>query len=101
MILLVWRGWGLLGIIALFLPLASCVGFLEAWPGLAFLFAGLTLFGGGIVCRYFGRRWNRIGNEHTLYNVPLQVWGWIYIAVGGLMAVVGIVGAIRKGGFGA
>ena len=57
--ILVWRGWGLLGVAALFLPLASCAGLMDTRPGLALLLGGLALAGGGVACWVCGRRWNR------------------------------------------
>jgi hypothetical protein len=74
--ILIWRGWGLLAIVALLLPLGSCVGLLDTRQGLAFVLGGLTLLGGGAACWVYGRRWNRPVTEHSLYFIPLQYWGW-------------------------
>ena len=98
--ILIWRGWGLMAVVALLLPLAVCAGLLEGLPGLAFTLGGVALAAGGVVCIRYGRRWNREGTEHSLYFVPLQAWGWIYLAVGGLFTAGGVAAVIRKGGFG-
>ena len=95
--ILIWRGWGLMAIVAVFLPLASCAGLIDSHQGLAFLLAGLTLLGGGVACWVCGRRWNRPTTEHTLYGIPLQYWGAAYVLFGALLAVGGVAGLIRKG----
>lgn len=94
--ILVWRGWGLVAIVALFLPLASCAGFIDTNTGLAILLGGITLAVGGVACWRFGKKWNREVTEHSLYGVPLQAWGRIYMAFGLLFTLMGIVGGIAK-----
>lgn len=74
--LLIWRGWGLLAVVALFPLLASCAGLLTVEPRwIALLAVSLSLLLGGAVCIYCGMRWNSHGTEHSFYFVPLQVWG--------------------------
>lgn len=74
--ILIWRGWGLLAVVAIFPLLGSCAGLIDLeprwlWPaGMA-----LSLLVGGTVCVYFGNRWNRPVVEHSFYFIPLQVWG--------------------------
>jgi hypothetical protein len=92
-----WRGWGLLAIVALFLPLASCAGLLDVNVGLALACGGVALLAGGIVCRHFGRRWNAGGTQHSLYEIPLQHYFWPYVIVGLFFALGGIAGLIKKG----
>jgi hypothetical protein len=95
--ILIWRGWGLVAVLTLFLPLASCVGFIDTRQGLAFLLAGLSLVAGGVGCWIFGRRWNHEVTEHTFFFIPLQYWGMIYVIFGVLMSGGGIAAIIRKG----
>ncbi len=43
---------------------------------------GAGLFIGGVLCWRFGRRWNRHsaeGAEHTLYGLPVEIWGALAI----------------------
>jgi len=95
--ILVWRGWGLLGVAALFLPLASCAGLMDTRPGLALLLGGLALAGGGVACWVCGRRWNRPATEHSLFFIPLQYWGLAYVLAGVFFTLGGVAGLIRKG----
>jgi hypothetical protein len=95
-VILIWRGWGLFALVAFFPVLASC-GLLDLdqkWPLLLALLTGLTV--GGIACVHMGRRWNRHGNEHSFYFVPLQYWGWGYLALAGLLAIALVIGALNS-----
>lgn len=95
--LLIWRGWGLLAVAALFPLLASCAGLISVEPKWIFLLAAsLSLLLAGVVCVYCGTRWNRRGVEHSFYFVPLQVWGWVYMAIVGSFAVMAVVGSIYR-----
>jgi hypothetical protein len=97
-VILIWRGWGLLAVVALFPLLASCAGLITVEPMWIFMLtASLSLLLGGAVCVYCGSRWNRNGVEHSFYFVPLQVWGWVYIAAVGLFALAAIGGGIKQG----
>ena len=96
----VWRGWGLMALVAIFLPLASCGGLIGFNPGIAMLCAGVTLFLGGLVCRYYGRMWNQGTGFHSLYGLSLETWGWIYLITGGLLTILSIVGLLRVAIFG-
>jgi|SRR5262245_8386362 len=93
----VWRGWGLLALVALFLPLASCAGLMDTRPALGMLIGGLTLVAGGAACWMLGRRWNRAGTEHSLYFVPLQYWAVPYVLFGAFATVGGVAGLLRRG----
>lgn len=94
----IWRGWGLLAFFVLIPLLASCGGLIELEPSWVFIIAvSLSLLFAGAVCVYCGIRWNRYGVEHSLYFVPLEAWGWIYLAFAGLMAFAAVGGAIRQG----
>jgi hypothetical protein len=97
-VILIWRGWGLLAVVALFPLLASCAGLITVEPFWIFtLAAALSLLFAGAVCIYYGSRWNRNGVEHSFYFVPLQVWGWVYLAAVGLFPLAAIGGAIKQG----
>jgi hypothetical protein len=95
---IIWRGWGLLAVVALFPLLASCSGLINVEPKWIFILAtSLALLFAAAVCAHFGVRWNRTSVEHSLYSVPLQVWGWVYLAMAGLVPLGAIGGAIRQG----
>ena len=77
--ILIWRGWGLLAVVALFPLLASCAGLVGVEPHWMYLVASaISLLAAGVVCVHFGTRWNRPVVEHSFWFIPLQVWGWIY-----------------------
>jgi hypothetical protein len=92
----VWRGWGPVGLAALILPLVSCVGFMDWNPPVAMFAFGITLTGGGLVCRHYGRKWNQGSGTHMMYWVPLEVWGWIYLVIGFLFSGLGATALIVK-----
>jgi hypothetical protein len=97
-VILIWRGWGLLAVVALFPLLASCAGLITIEPMWIFMLAAsLSLLFAGAVCLYCGTRWNRNGVEHSFYEVPLEVWGWVYLAADGLFSVAAMAGAIKQG----
>jgi hypothetical protein len=97
-VILIWRGWGLLAIVALFPLMASCAGLSTIEPPWVFLVAAaLSLLVAGVVCVHCGLRWNRHGAEHSFYFVPLQVWGWVYLSLVSLLALVAIAGAFKQG----
>lgn len=86
--IVVWRGWGILAFVAAFLPLASCIGLIEWNFGVALFMAGITALIGGILCRYLGRKGNEGGIRHSLYNIPVETWGLVYMIGGGLLALM-------------
>lgn len=93
--ILIWRGWGLLAVVALFPMLASCAGLATVEPfGLCLFAVLLSLVVAGAVCVYYGNRWNRPVVEHSFYFVPLQVWGWVYLALATLPAVIAFIGGV-------
>ena len=92
----VWRGRGLLALVALFLPLASCAGLTDWNPAVAFTLAGVTLAAGGVACLRYGRKWNRGSGFNTMYWVPLENWGWVYMGVGGLFGLSGVAMLLTK-----
>lgn len=93
--ILIWRGWGLLAVVALFLPLASCAGLMDWNPIVAILGFGVTLVAGGLACRHYGRKWNQGSGFHTMYWIPLEIWGWIYIVIGSLWSMLATVALIK------
>lgn len=98
--ILIWRGWGLLAVVALFPLLASCGGLITVEPKWIFaIVASVSLLLAGAVCIFFGSRWNRDRTDHSFYFIPLQVWGWVYLIILGLQllvtAVVSIIQVIK------
>ena len=95
-VIFVWRGWGPVAAIALFLPLASCAGLMDWDPAVALGCFSVSLVAGGFACRYYGLKWNQGSGLHTMYWIPLEIWGWIYIAIGGLFGLLIAVGLIKQ-----
>lgn len=92
----VWRGWGPLALVALFVPLASCGGLMDWNPVAAIAVTGLTMVAGGLACRHYGRKWNQGSGFHMMYWVPLEYWGWVYIVLGGFYGLLGVGALIKK-----
>lgn len=96
--ILIWRGWGLLALVVVIPMLASCGGLGTVQPPWMFLSAlTISLLSGGAVCVYYGNRWNQQEVEHSLYFVPLQTWGWLYLGLAELLALLAIGGALVRG----
>lgn len=90
--ILIWRVWGLLAVVALF-PLLTLWGSLATvepkW--VPFTAVVLSLLVGGMVCVHFSTRWNLI---------PLQIWGWTYLALVTLIGLFwGIAGLAYATGY--
>ena len=97
--ILIWRGWGLAAVVALFPLLASCGGLISIEPFWIWMLAAtLSLLLGGGVCVYCGNRWNRDGTEHSFYFIPLQYWGWFYFTASALFPFSVAIGAFTKKG---
>lgn len=97
MFILIWRGWGLLALVALLPFLGSIVALLDLdtkWPAFLAMLLSLILSRAG--CIAGGMRLNRPQYAHDLYFIPLQVWGWAYLIVGGLMAALFAIGAVSN-----
>ncbi|HYH64938.1 MAG TPA: hypothetical protein VD866_09615 [Urbifossiella sp.] len=92
----VWRGWGPMALAVAAIAVASCGGLIEFHPLAANAAFGVSLLCGGLVCLRYGRRWNRGTGYHTLYWLPLEVWGWVYIVLGGLFGLLGAVALVMK-----
>jgi hypothetical protein len=122
MFIVIWRGYGLVALAAAILPLAACVGLIDVSTGLGLLGGGLGMLAAGLICfganralvRAAARRAEeatgrdpdnelRVGGTvdqettHTLYFIPLWVWGWFYSLLGLFFTVGGIAGVIGKG----
>jgi hypothetical protein len=91
---IVWKGWGLLAVAALLPPLLAGVALVDLYPDLAVPAVGLALLGCGLACWVYGRRWNRIITNHSLYFIPLQYWGAIEMVAGVGIAALGVAGAL-------
>lgn len=94
--LFVWRGWGLLALVPTFLPLASCAGLMDWNPMWAMICFGVSLFAGGLACRHYGKKWNQGTGIHMMYFIPLEIWGWIYIIMGGTLGTLGAVILVKQ-----
>ncbi|MBI3823540.1 MAG: hypothetical protein HY289_12795 [Planctomycetes bacterium] len=80
--IVVWLGWGPLALVVLFPPLLL-VSFLIGYnPMIAIVAAAASLLLGGILCWFLGRKLNRGSGYHTLYFIPLEKWGVIFILLG-------------------
>ena len=56
------------------------------------------MLGGGIACLILGRRGNRVQIEHSMYWIPLEFWGLIWIVFGAVTAIMFVVWLVRRGG---
>jgi hypothetical protein len=92
----IWRGWGLLALVAAFLPLASCAGLMDWSPLAALLCCVDTAVAGGMICRHYGRKWNQGSGFHMMYWIPLEIWGWIYISLGEFFALASLAELVMK-----
>jgi hypothetical protein len=94
--MIIWSGRGFLSIIVLFVTLFLCVSiFSTENADYSFI---TTAFVTGIFSWYFGTKWNKknervvidektgqrlkIKNNHTLFWIPMQYWGIIFLAFG-------------------
>jgi hypothetical protein len=85
----VCRGRGLLAVVAVFPVLACCAclaGEKPEWMLPTGLFVSLLV--AGSACIHYGNKWNRPAVEHTLCYLPLQAWGWLYLSLITLPAVI-------------
>ncbi len=96
--ILVWRGWGLLGTTGFVLILAWLGVGADLEPrGLKVAGLFLSIFLSGLLCLDRGLRWNRHGNYHTLYYIPLQFWGYLYLGMSAIFLLGVIWTNIRFG----
>jgi hypothetical protein len=81
-----WRGYGPLGFIPPILGLVA-FGFLSDYPiRVAVLGAGLAIAITGMAVAVLGWVLNRNGNHHSLYDLPLWVWGGVETILGLVLA---------------
>jgi hypothetical protein len=87
-----WRGAGLLGFVPPILGLVA-LGFLADYPiRVALLGAGLAIALTALAVGVAGWILNRKGNLHSLYGLPLWVWGAVQMILG--LALAGWIGFI-------
>ena len=95
----VWRGWGPLAVVCLFPALLSCVLLIDVHILAAFGASGACLVGGGLICWFFGRKWNRGSGYHSIYGIPLEVCGLVFLVFGGMqilfLSVAGTVNLVK------
>jgi hypothetical protein len=97
MFFFVWRGYGLLGFIPPLLGLVA-LGFLSDYPiRVAVLGAGLAIAIAGLAVGFVGWVLNRKGNYHSLYGLPLWVWGGVEMILGLVLAIWVAVLVTRSG----
>ncbi|HEX3148187.1 MAG TPA: hypothetical protein VHR66_08880 [Gemmataceae bacterium] len=95
---LIWRGRGLLAVVALFPMLISIISFIGLDSlGPCMIATEVSLILGGAVCVTCGMKWNRPRFVHDFWFIPLQIWGWIYLAVVAITAGFSVFGAIGQG----
>ena len=96
MFFFVWRGWGLIA-------LAGVIGPLLVFGWLTKEGSSFALAGMGVVllvlhlCAYLGKKWNQGMGLHSMYGVPLEVWGWGYVVVGVVLGVIGVAEVVKGG----
>lgn len=96
--ILIWSGRGYLGVAVLIPVVASCAGLPTVEPFWVFLCVlAVSFLLAGVVCVYFGTRWNWFATKHTLYFIPLQMWGWVYFSLFPLIGAATVLGAIKQG----
>jgi hypothetical protein len=120
--IVIWQGYGYIALAAFLLPLVGCVGLIDFSNRIGILGAGVGFLVASVVCFLVGRSLTRATDRraeeayarrspdellavgttrndtpHTLYWVPLWVWGWIYGLFGLLLAGGSVVGIAVKG----
>ena len=93
--IIIWRGWGILALFVLFVPLVTFGGVHDFNQWLALPVAGLALGGCGGGCWVYGRKWNQPLTQHSLYFIPLEYWGILFMLVGALLSLGGFTGYFR------
>lgn len=96
--IVIWRGWGLLGFLGLIQFLTAAVFLPDVESRWLFLWAVSAGFvASGLICVHCGTRWNRPVVQHTLYFLRLQFWGWIYLVLAGVFLGGGLGGVLLRG----
>lgn len=122
----VWQGRGWFALLGVLLAMSSCLSLIDWNASAALLAAAVALVVSGVVCVWAARVFRRksaqqaakaarrrtsdedIGDElrrggdvdvtpHTLYWIPLGVWGWIYVVLGVMLAVLVAYRVSRRG----
>jgi len=88
---LVWRGWGPLALASLILPTALLAIVIQWSIPAAMLSYGIAAVVAGAVCIYCRNEWNQGSGEHMMYWIPLEIWGWLWIVLGAVLSITGIV----------
>jgi hypothetical protein len=92
-----WRGYGLLGIVPLIVGVVT-LGFMIDFDFKAAALAGvlvMALAGAGMAV--LGWVLNRHGNHHSLYGLPLWVWGAASVVLGLTLAGMVAASVIQSG----
>jgi hypothetical protein len=91
----VWRGWGPIALAGAILPLLLFGWLTKDKSSFALAGMGVALLAGGLGCVYLGQKWNQGMGLHSMYGVPLEVWGWGYVVVGVVLGAIGVVEVVR------
>jgi hypothetical protein len=121
--IVIWRGYGYIALFFAILPVAMCAGLMDVSSGVAFLAVGLSMVVAGVSClvinvklkiaaaaraaalraqrdednEFLAGGINEDEEVHSLYFIPLSVWGWFYLALGLFLAIGMTYALIRKG----
>jgi hypothetical protein len=90
---------GLLIVFGVFVPVVVFTQWLGTHPALSVLRMLGFLVGCGIAgqwCWRSGRKWNKDGNLHTVYDIPFQHFAFVYWGFGLIMAIWVTVGWINR-----
>lgn len=91
-----WRGNGLIALSVLVFMCIPCVSLIgDKYQPVGWLIGGVIGLIGGPLCIRYGRRWNETGTYHSMYWVPLQGWGYIFLALAIFLLVAGAVGFVK------
>ncbi|MGP4015886.1 hypothetical protein [Saccharopolyspora sp. 5N708] len=91
-----WSGWGPLVIPLMLLGLVFGVVVQELFDGTPMITDPAWVTGfliSAVLIRTIGRRLNRYGDLHTLYDIPMQHWWWLGLTCAAL--TLGLVILIR------
>ena len=78
-----WRGYGFIALLALLLPVGVNFAAAADRPGPTAFPVGVASLAAAAVCVAAWRVCRRWPGPHTLYGLPLWVWGVAYLALGG------------------
>ena len=95
--MVIYRNWGLMAVVVLLFPVLSLAFLMDYKMGIAFLAGGISLGIGGLLCLICGLMWNRPSTQHSLYFIPLEYWGLLYILFACSMFYRGLLLIAGKG----